>query len=75
MSEDQVEIQCINWFKDLGYKYKSGYEISPERENPERDDFKKVILEERLRSSLIKINSDIPSQKINYSITQILISF
>ena len=25
IDEDQVEIQCINWFKDLGYKYKSGY--------------------------------------------------
>ena len=72
INEDQVELQGIEWFKELGYQYKNGYEISPDGTNPERDDFRQVILEERLRSALIKINPDIPSQKINNSITQIL---
>tara|TARA_Y100000590_G_scaffold74928_1_gene82766 strand:- start:1152 stop:4250 length:3099 start_codon:yes stop_codon:yes gene_type:complete len=72
VTEKQVEFQSIEWFKDLGYQYKDGYEIAPEGINPERDDFRKVILEDRLRSALIKINSDIPSQTINNSISQIL---
>ena len=72
INEDQVELQSIDWFKELGYKYKNGYQISPEGINPERDEFRQVILEERLRSALTKINSNIPVQKINNSIIQIL---
>ena len=72
ITEEQVELQSIEWFKELGYQYKDGYEIAPEGINPERDDFRKVILEDRLRSALIKINPDIPNQTINNSIPQIL---
>ena len=68
ITEEQVELQSIEWFKELGYQYKDVYEIAPEGFNPERDDFRKVILEDRLRSALIKINSDIPSQTSNNSI-------
>ena len=71
IDEDQVEIQCINWFKEIGYKYKNGYEISPEGSNPERSEFRQVILGKRLKSALVKINPEIPSQKIENSITQI----
>ena len=72
INEDQVELQSIEFFKELGYEYKNGYDIAPEGDNPERDDFRKVILEDRLRSALIKINPNIPSQTINNSISQIL---
>ena len=73
INEETVEFQSIGWFKELGFKYKNGYKISPDGINPERDDFRKVILEERLKSSLIKINPDIPRQKIDNSIHKYLI--
>ena len=72
ITEEQVELQRIEWFKELGYQYKDGYEIAPEGVNPERDDFRQVILEERFKSALIKINPDIPNQTIQNSIPQIL---
>ena len=72
IDEEVVEIQGIEWFKELGYGYKNGYEISPEGSNSERDDFRKVILEERLSSALKRINPDIPDKTINNSVTQIL---
>ncbi len=72
INEDQVELQSIEFFKEIGYEYKNGYNIAPEGDNPERDDFRKVILENRLKSALVKINPHIPSQTINNSITQIL---
>jgi len=72
ITEEQVELQSIEWFKELGYQYKDGYEIAPEGANPERDDFRQVILEERLRSALIRINTDIPNQTINKSIPEII---
>ena len=64
--------QATNMVKELGYQYKDGYEIAPEGVNSERDDFRQVILEERLKSALIKINPDIPNQTIQNSIPQIL---
>ena len=63
IDEEIVELQGIGWFKELGYFYKNGYEISPEGTLPERNDFREVILRERLKTALIKINSDIPSKK------------
>ena len=72
INEESVELQCINWFKEIGYKYKNGYEISPEGSNPERFEFRQAILEKRLKSTLVKINPDISNQKIDNSITQII---
>ena len=54
IDEEKVELQSLEWFKEIGYTYKNGYEISPEGKNPERIEFKEVILEERLKSFLIQ---------------------
>ena len=72
ITEGQLELQSIEWFKELGYHYKHGNDISPEGVEPERSDFRKVILEDRLKSALIKINSDMHSQIINNNLSQIL---
>ena len=28
--ESQVEELCVDWFKDIGYEYKCGYDIAPD---------------------------------------------
>ena len=28
ITEEQVELQSIEWFKELGYHYKNGYEMN-----------------------------------------------
>ena len=43
INEDQVELQSIEWFKELGYQYKNGYKISPDGDESERNDFRKEI--------------------------------
>ena len=45
VTEDQVELQSIEWFKDLGYQYVCGYDIAVDGETPERTDYP-VILKE-----------------------------
>ena len=50
ITEEQVELQSIEWFKELGYQYKDGYEIAPEGLNSERDDFRQVILEVTIKN-------------------------
>ena len=34
VTEDQVELQSIEWFQDIGYNYLSGYVIAPDGEEP-----------------------------------------
>ena len=72
ITEEQLELLCIDWFVELGYEHKDGHDIAPESNNPERDDFRKVILEERLKSSLTRINPDIPIETINNASSEIL---
>ena len=71
VTEDQVELQSIEWFQELNYEYKHGYDIAPDGDNPERNEFKKILLEERLRNSLIKLNPNIPNSSINHALLQI----
>jgi type I restriction enzyme R subunit len=72
ITEEQLEQLCIDWFVELGYEYKDGHDIAPESNNHERDDFRKVILEDRLKSSLTRINPDIPIETINNASSEIL---
>ena len=44
VTEDQVELQSIDWFKDLGYQYVCGYDIAPDGDTPERTDYRSVVL-------------------------------
>ena len=48
VTEDQVELQSIEWFKDLGYQYVCGYDIAVDGETPERTDYRSVVLKDRL---------------------------
>ncbi|SDD21234.1 type I site-specific deoxyribonuclease, HsdR family [Halanaerobium congolense] len=71
--EDQLEQAGINWFKELNYTYMNGYEISPGGKYQERESYKDVVLEERLRNALYSINSDIPNKAIEIAIREVLI--
>jgi type I restriction enzyme R subunit len=39
ITEEQVELQSIEWFKELGYQYKDGYDIAPEGANSRKRRF------------------------------------
>ena len=60
ISEDQLEQLCLNWFQAIGYSYVNGYDLAPDRDHPERVDYRQVVLFERLLSQLQKINPHIP---------------
>ena len=72
ITEEQVELQTIEWFKELSYQYKHGRDISPEGTAPERDQFRTVVLEQRLHAALTRINPDIPPKTIASAIPQII---
>lgn len=71
ITEDQLEQHCIDWFKNLGWDYVCGYDIAPDSDNPKRKDYKEVIILERLKEALVKINPDIPEGMIDEVATRI----
>src|SRR5687768_8367359 len=71
ITEDQLEQLCLSWFKEIGYDYVCGYDIAPDSGNPERRDFRQLILTERLLNQLQKINPHIPVATLEQVIHQI----
>ena len=61
ITEDQLEQLCLDWFADQGYLYKNGYDIAPDGDSPERDDYHQVVLKQRLLERLEILNPDLPS--------------
>lgn len=58
-----TEQPVIEWFKELGYEYKFGPDISPGGLLAERD-FKDVILERRLRSAIKRLNPELGEKAV-----------
>ena len=69
--EDDVEQVSLEWFEELGYAYKCGYDIAHDGDDPERKDYRSVILPDRLRQALINLNPDIPVATIEEAVAQI----
>ncbi len=71
ITEDQLEQLCLEWFQSIGYDTICGYDIAPDSDNPERSDYRQVILHGRLLSSLKQINPYIPEATLEQVVLQI----
>lgn len=71
--ESQLEEAALEWFEELGYEVVFGPDISPDGDYPERDDYQQVILTERLREALERINPRLPAEAIADAIRQITV--
>jgi type I restriction enzyme, R subunit len=72
LTESTVESACLDWFTELGFNILHGPDIAPGEILSERADYRDVILHERFRSSLIRINPLIPNDAIEDAIRKIL---
>ena len=52
---NKVELPAITQLQKLGWTYIDGDELSPDHPNKERNSYKDVVLEKRLRSSIKRI--------------------
>jgi type I restriction enzyme R subunit len=43
ITEDHLEQQCLEWFKELGYAYAFAPNLASDGTSPERTDFRQVI--------------------------------
>jgi len=61
LSEDTLAEQpAIEWFRELGYEYVFGPDISPGGSSVERGDFTEVVLKGRLTPALQRLNPHLP---------------
>lgn len=60
MTEDQLEQEALGWLSEVGYQVLSGYDLAPDGSAPERADYRQVLLVERLRGAIGRLNPDIP---------------
>ena len=70
--ESIVEEAAIEYLRDLGYEYVHGPETAPDGPYPERASYSDVILADRLRTALTRINPHLDSDALGRVARQIL---
>ena len=70
--ESHLEAATLEWFEELGYEIVFAPDIAPDGEYPEREDYSEVILAERLREALARINPQLPRSAIEDAYRQIV---
>ena len=63
-SESHVEDAALEWLSGLGYAVLHGPDISPDGPTPERISYDQVLLTERLREALERLNPHLPTETL-----------
>lgn len=72
MTEDQLEQEALGWLADVGYTSLYGPELAPDGERPERASYLQVVLVERLRQALARLNPQLPAAAREDALQQVL---
>lgn len=71
-TEAFLEEAAIEILTTLGYSYAFGPDISPGGDVPERRDHREVILAERVREALYRINRQLPAEALEEAYRQVI---
>ena len=72
ITESAIESLAIERLETLGYQYLYGPDIAPDSDTPERERFEDVVLLERLRRAVGRINPAVPADAREEAVRQIL---
>jgi len=72
INEEKIEDASLELLQEMGYKILYGPDIAPDSPKPERTRWDDVVLVERLRSAIDKLNPAIPSEAKEEAIKKIL---
>ncbi|MYA41767.1 MAG: type I restriction endonuclease subunit R, partial [Gemmatimonadetes bacterium] len=64
-TESEVEAAALEWLEDLGWRVAHGPDIGPHAADAERADYTAVVLEQRLRDALDRLNPDPPAEALD----------
>lgn len=70
--EDELEQASLEILQSLGYEYIHGKELSPSAEFVQRESYRKVILSEKVKEALFRINKDLPNEALENAYRQII---
>jgi type I restriction enzyme R subunit len=71
-NESYLEKAFIELLMELGYEYKYGPDIAYDGDFPERKDYREVILEQRVRDALFRLNRDLPDEALEEAYRKII---
>jgi type I restriction enzyme, R subunit len=72
MTEDQLELETLSWLADVGYTHVYGPDIAPDGNEPERSNYTQVVLVERLRQAIARLNPNVPLVAREDALQQVL---
>ena len=72
MTEDQLEQETLSWLTDVGYTAVYGPDIAVDGIAPERSNYTQVVLVERLRKAIFRLNPLIPVGAREDALQQVL---
>jgi type I restriction enzyme R subunit len=72
MTESEIEDAALFYLETLGYTVCYGPDIAPDAPNAERTSFGDVVLRDRLRDALQRINPGVPADAIDEALRQLL---
>ncbi len=72
MTEDQLEQEALGWLAEVGYTHAYGPDIAPDGAAPERADYRQVVLVDRLRNAIARLNPEIPTVARDDALKQVL---
>ena len=72
MTEDQLEHEALGWLAEVGYTPLRGPELAPDGERPERGSYQQVLLVERLRAAIARLNPQLTTAAREDALQQVL---
>ena len=64
-TESTVEDAALAWLESLGWNVAHGPDIAPDTPGTERSDYGAVVLEQRLRDTLARLNPNLPTEALD----------
>ncbi len=68
MTEDQLEQHCLQWFAEGGWEVAHGPDLAPDGSNPERADYRQVLLLADLEAAIRRINPHLPRSAVELAV-------
>jgi len=72
VTEDQLEQETLGWLTDVGYVHRFGPDIAHDGGDPQRSDYRQVVLAGRLREAIARLNSAIPAAAQEDALGQVM---
>ncbi len=70
-NENTVEQAALEWLRGLGYGYEFGPDIAPDETRAERDNYREVLLLNRLRTALKSLNPSAPDAALEEAVRRV----